>query len=205
MEDIILIGYGGHAKSIADSIERAGVYNIIGYTNNADNHAEYKYLGTDDVLLKYLELGCNKLVICIGYLGKGNVREILFTKLKEQGFTFPVIIDPSAIVSQSAVIGEGTFVGKGAVINADAKIGKMCIINTGAIIEHECVIEDFVHVAVGAVLCGQVKIKKAAFVGANATIIQCLEVNERNIVPAGQVIRRMRMNTVKDVNRNVGG
>lgn len=190
MEDIILVGYGGHAKSIADSIERTGSYNIIGYTDNADNHAVYKYLGTDDVLPKYLEQGCNKLVICIGYLGKGNVREMLFKKLKEWGFTFPVIIDPSAIVSRSAVIEEGTFVGKGAIINADVKVGKMCIINTGAIIEHECVVENFAHVAVGAVLCGQVKVRRAAFVGANATIIQCLEVNERNIVPAGQVIRR---------------
>lgn len=194
MEDIILIGYGGHAKSVADSIERIGLYNIIGYTDSADNYAAYKYLGTDDVLPKYLEQGCNKLAICIGYLGKGNIREILFKKFKEQGFIFPAIIDPAAIVSKSAVIGEGTFVGKGAVINADAKIGKMCIINTGAVIEHECIVEDFTHVAVGAVLCGQVKVGRAAFIGANATVIQCLEVGEGNIVPAGHVVRIKAVN-----------
>jgi len=33
MENIILAGYGGHARSVADCIERQGKFNIIGYTD----------------------------------------------------------------------------------------------------------------------------------------------------------------------------
>lgn len=31
MENIILLGLGGHAHSVVDSIEQAGEYNIIGF------------------------------------------------------------------------------------------------------------------------------------------------------------------------------
>ena len=39
-------------------------------------------------------------------------------------------------------------------------------------IEHNCVVGDFVHLAVGAVLCGGVLVERNAFVGAGATVLQ---------------------------------
>ena len=41
MEDIILIGYGGHAKSVADCIERQKRYRIIGYTELEKKKSQY--------------------------------------------------------------------------------------------------------------------------------------------------------------------
>lgn len=189
MEDIVLVGFGGHAKSVADCIEREGRYRIKGYTELQSQQAAYPYLGTDDELPKLYQSGIHKAVVCVGYLGKGNTREKLFCVLKQIGFHLPVIADPSSIISKNATIGEGTFIGKGAVINSEAIIGKMCIINTKSLIEHECVIDDFSHVAVGAVLCGQVKIGKGAFIGANATVIQQRQVKDGTIVPAGAIVR----------------
>lgn len=186
--DIILVGYGGHAKSMADCIERGQQFHIVGYTDNEKVDAPYPYLGTDNVLEKYFQEGVTNVAVCIGYLGKGTLREELYQKLKAIGFQFPIITDPSAIISQSAAIGEGTFAGKGAIINAEASIGKMCIINSGAIVEHECVIEDFSHIAVGTVLCGEVRVGKAAFIGANATVIQGKNILPRQIVGAGAVV-----------------
>lgn len=189
MEDIILVGYGGHAKSVADCIERKKEYRIIGYTDMEAHEAPYPYLGTDDVLEYYFVQGICNIVICIGYLGKGNLREKLYIRLKEIGYKLPVIIDPSAVIAESAELGEGTFVGKGAVVNAEAKVGKMTIINSMALVEHECIVEDFAHVAVAAVLCGQVHIGEAAFIGASATVIQGRRIDSRKIVPAGVTIR----------------
>lgn len=189
MEDIILIGYGGHAKSVADCIERQKEFHIIGYTEPKEVVSKYPYLGTDDVLQEYFDEGVRNAVICQGYLGKGNIRERLYEKVKEIGFNLPVIVDPSSIISETAIIGEGTFVGKAAVINAEATIGKMCIINTKALIEHDCKIGDFVHVAVGAVICGQVEIENRAFIGANATVIQCRKIDHDKIVPADATVR----------------
>lgn len=189
MEDIILVGYGGHAKSVADSIERQGQFNIIGYTDLEKHDSQYEYLGTDEVLQSYFNRGTKNAAICIGYLGKGELRQKIYNKLKNIGFSFPIIIDPSAIVSDNSQIGEGTFIGKGAIVNAEASVGKMSIINTMSIIEHDCIIGNFAHVSVSAVICGQAQVGDAAFIGANSTVIQCRKVLEKQIVPAGAVIR----------------
>lgn len=189
MEAIILVGYGGHAKSVADSIEREGKYRIVGYTDYTEHISRYTYLGKDDILPVLFSKGIRNAFVCVGYLGKGNTREKLYNFLLTIGFNIPSVIDPSAIVSDCAKIGEGTFVGKGAIINAEAEIGKMCIINSKALVEHECYVGDFSHISVGAVLCGQVTVEKASFIGANATVIQQRVIKENGIVPAGATVR----------------
>ncbi len=189
MEEIILIGYGGHAKSVADCIERQGQYRIVGYTDVEEHLSKYQYLGTDAELRHFYDNGVKNVAITIGYMGKGNIREMLYKQVKKIGFNLPIIKDPTSIISDSARIGEGTFIGKGAVINAEASIGKMAIINTMALVEHECIVADFVHIAVGAVLCGNVTVGNGAFIGANATVIQGRVIKEGQIVPAGETIR----------------
>ena len=190
MKDIVIIGFGGHAKSVADTIERTGQYNIVGYTDTeeSDNSEKYKYLGTDSVLKEVFEGGVVYAAIGVGYIGKGDLRDRLYTMLKDIGYELPVIIDPSAIVSDSAIIEEGSFIGKGAIVNADARIGKMCIINSKSLVEHETVVGDFSHVAVGANLCGQVNVGDHVFIGAGAVVVQCKNVCNGTFVRAGEVV-----------------
>ncbi len=189
MEDILLVGYGGHAKSVADCIERQEKYRIIGYTDLKEHDSKYRYLGTDEALKDCYGHGVKNAAVGIGYMGKDELRMKLYQKLKSMGFTLPTIADPSAVIAETARIGEGTFIGKGAVVNAEADIGKMVIVNTMALIEHECMIGDYAHIAVAAVLCGQVEVGSSAFVGANATVIQCRKIAPHQIVPAGVTIR----------------
>lgn len=47
MEDIVLVGFGGHAKSMDDCIERDGKFHIIGYTDIEEYVSRYNYFGTD--------------------------------------------------------------------------------------------------------------------------------------------------------------
>ena len=193
MKNIVLVGYGGHAKSVADMVESTGQYRIVGYTDQKESEgAAYAYLGTDENLPAIYAQGTTHAVICIGYMGHGNLRDSLYNMLKSIGFILPVIIDATAIVSQNAGIAEGTVVGKGAIINAEAQIGSMCIINTGTIVEHEDRIGDFSHVAVGATLCGNVTIEDHCLIGANATMIQGITVGAGAVVAAGTTV-------VKDV------
>lgn len=194
MEDIVLVGMGGHAKSVADCIERQHKYRIIGYTDVEPHSSIYKYLGTDAVLKDCFEQGIHNAAVGIGYMGKSVLREKLYKQLKYIGYSLPVIVDPSAVISEAAQIEEGTFIGKNAVVNADAKIGEMCIINDGAIIEHDCSVEDFSHVAVGTVVCGMSQIGKQSFVGANATVIQCVNIGNFVTIGAGAIV----LSDVKD-------
>lgn len=191
MKEIILVGFGGHAKSVIDSIEKTKRYKIVGYTDikQGNEYKGYQYLGNDDVLQLYFDKGVGHAFISVGYMGKGDLRCKLYEKVKGIGYTLPSIIDVSAQLAEDVKIGEGCFVGKRAVINANASIGKMCIINTGAIIEHDCVVDEFSHISVGSILCGNVQVGRAAFVGANATVIQGRIIGDECIVGAGAVIR----------------
>lgn len=194
MNEIIIIGNGGHAKSVAEVIERQGFYRIAGYVVSDEleviEEENYPVIGRDKDLKSIYQSGIHYAVIGIGFLGKDTVRKKLYKILKEIGYLFPVIYDPTAIISSKTNIGEGTFLGKGVIVNVGAKIGKASIINTKAIIEHDCQIGDFSHIAVGAVLCGGVYIGNETLVGANATIIQGRIVGNRCIVGAGEVIRK---------------
>jgi acetyltransferase-like isoleucine patch superfamily enzyme len=51
-------------------------------------------------------------------------------------------------------------------------------------------IGDFSHIAPGAVLCGNVKIGKGTFVGANSVITQGINIGNNVIIGAGTVVIR---------------
>lgn len=200
MEEIVLIGGGGHALSAADVIMSGKNYEIVGYTDVTDTHIPLRYLGTDDVLKNLYEKGVLNAAITVGYLGKSSVRDRLYDRAKQAGFRLPAVIDSSAVVSGAAEVGEGVFVGKKAVVNGGARIGRMCIINTGAIIEHNNQIGEYSHIAVGAVLCGAVQVGEHTFIGANATIIQEVRIGMNAVIGAGSIV----IGNVPDNGRVVG-
>lgn len=190
MEKIVLVGFGGHGKSVADAILRQKKYKLIGFTDMSVKkpYMGCPYLGTDDILKDLFLQGVDNAFIGIGYMGKSKIRDRLYDKALKIGYKIPCVIDPSAVVSGSALLGSGVFVGKNAVINAEADIGDMCIINTGAIVEHECRVGSFSHIAVGATLCGNVNIGNHVLIGAGTTIIQGCYVGDEAIVGAGSMV-----------------
>ncbi len=188
MEDMVIIGLGGHAKSVADSIIADGKYKIVGYTDVEDRCCKYPYLGTDDALMDCYKRGFHKAVLGVGFLGESSIRDNIVKKAKEIGFEFPVIVDPSAMVALDVTVGEGTFIGKNAVINAGSTVGRYCIINTGSIIEHECIVDDYSHISVGTILCGEVSVGHHSMVGAGTTVIQCKRIGKNCIIGANSTV-----------------
>lgn len=192
MEDILLFGTGGHAHSVADSIEKAGKYRIIGFLDTEEmqgrHYREYAVLGTDSAMEKYYVNGVRNAFITIGYIGNGGVRDRLYCRLKEIGYQLPNIIDCTAVVADSAFLMDGIYIGKNAVVNADARIGEMCIINTGAVVEHDCRVGAYSHVAVNSVLCGGASVGSHTMIGANASVIQEIRVGDHVIIGAGTVV-----------------
>lgn len=192
-EKIVLCGCGGHAKSVLDALEAMNIYEIEGFIDRSENkdweYRGYRVVGTDDDLNTLYQKGIHNAFVCIGYLGKGDVRERLYKQLKEIGFTLPVVVDPTAIIASDVRLDEGTFIGKKVVVNSNAVIGKMVILNTAAIVEHDCIIDDFCHIAVAAIICGGCRIGKWVFIGANATIIQSIDIGEHINIRAGSIIK----------------
>lgn len=175
LKSIGIVGAGGHAKVVVDTILRHGVYTPRGYyDDDAARHGEQFYhdlpiCGGMDALLADLAAGrLNAAFVAIGY---NPTRVRLGQQILDAGHTLATVIDPHAMVSTSVRIAPGTLVVAGAIINADAQIGAHGIINTGASVDHDCVIEDGVHIAPHATLCGGVKIGRCALIGAGATLI----------------------------------
>ena len=193
MEQILLIGGGGHAKSVADSIRQAGRYRIAGYIDKPELKGEVAdgipFIGTDSDLQTLYDKGIQNAFVTIGYMGQGNIREAIYESAKRIGFHIPSVTDPAAILAEHVKIEEGVYIGKRTVVNAGAAVGKLCIINTGAVVEHDDEIGAFSHVAVGAVLCGNVSIGNGCLIGAGATVIQGVSIGDGAVIGAGVTVR----------------
>ncbi len=189
MEDVVLIGFGGHGKSVADSILSGKNYNIIGYTDVEDKHCGYEYLGTDNILSKIYAQGVKQAVLGMAFMGAdNNIRDSLVLTATEIGYEFPAIIDPTAVIAHDVMIGRGAFVGKGVIVNSGTVIGDYCIINTGVVVEHDNRIDYGSHIAVGAVLCGFVHVGHHSLIGAGSTVIQGKKIGSECIIGANSTV-----------------
>ena len=189
-EKIILIGGGGHCHSVIDVIEQEDKYEIIGIVDKKElignDILGYKIIACDDDLETIFRT-CKNAIITIGQIESNTIRLKLFNKLKEIGFTLPIIISPLAYVSKHSFIDEGTIIMHQSLVNANVKIGKNCIINTKALIEHDVTIEDDCHISTASVLNGAVIVKANTFFGSNATSKQCIEIN--GFIKAGGLVK----------------
>jgi len=191
-DKLVLIGAGGHARSVIDSIDRNGYEEIVlldkafepGFTIDG-----IPVIGDDDKLKDLFEKGFNKAFISVGSIGAKKIRKDIYERVKEIGYTFPQVIDSSAVISHNTVrLAEGIFIGKGAIINVGADIGECAIINSGAIIDHDCTIGAFVHIAPGVCISGGVKVGDCTHIGTGSSIIQNIKIGCNSVIGAGSMV-----------------
>lgn len=191
MKPLILVGGGGHCKSVIDVAESAG-YTILGVLDRPKEVGKsvlgYKVVGTDDDMAKYADQA--EFIVTVGQIKAPDLRIKLHKMLTNAGCRLATIIAPTAHVSKYATIGEGTVVMHQAVVNADAKIGNGCIINTFANIEHDAVIGDHCHISTGAMVNGECKVGERCFIGSQSALANCITVGDDIIVGAGSFVRK---------------
>lgn len=192
MKDLLLIGGGGHCKSVIDSIKTNNEYKIIGILDLPNKTGEkvhdIEIIGIDQDAEYYYKKGVLHAFISLGSIGNPTKRIEAYERLRNIGYILPNIVDQTAIVSGTVQFDEGTFVGKGAIVNAGTRVGKNVIINSGAIIEHDCNLGDYCHIAPGSVISGSVSIGINSHIGTNATIIQNITIGDNTIIGAGSVV-----------------
>lgn len=199
-KNILLIGGGGHCKSVIDSLLELNEFSKIGIIDIKENIGkkvlEVPVIGCDNDLVDLFTDGYKYAFVTKGSIGNPKLRIKLFNLINEVGFEIPIIIDSSAVVSRHAKMESGIFIGKNAVINAGCKIHKGVIINTGAIIEHDCLVGAFAHIAPGSVLSGEVQVGENTHIGANCVIKQQLRIGSNSIIGMGSVV-------LKDIEDNI--
>jgi sugar O-acyltransferase (sialic acid O-acetyltransferase NeuD family) len=191
MKDIILIGGGGHCKSVIDVIEKEGQFKIAGIVDKPE------FLGSD--VLGYSVIGndsdlanlANKYqyaLITVGQIKSPLLRMRLFELAEKSGFILPSIISPRAYISKYTKIGKGTIIMHDALINADTQIGENCIINSKVLIEHDCRISNHCHISTSVTINGGVIVKYGSFIGSGVITKESIIIGENSFIKAGSLV-----------------
>ncbi|MBR5653147.1 MAG: acetyltransferase [Prevotella sp.] len=191
MKPLILIGGGGHCKSVIEAAESAG-YQIKGILDIPEELGKEvlstQVIGTDDEIPNFVDKA--EFVITIGFIKDPSIRIKLFNLVKESGGKLATIVASTAHVSKYATIGEGTVVMHHAFVNAGAKVGNNVILNTFSNIEHDAVIGDQCHISTGVMVNGDCKIGNNCFIGSQSVLANGIAIGDNIIVGAGSTIRK---------------
>ena len=192
MQEILLIGDGGHCKSVIDVIEQEGKFLIAGIVadtkSKVTNILGHKVIG-DDSKLQNLSKTYKYALITVGQIYSSETRIRLFSLLTDLGYILPSIISPRAYVSIHASIGSGTIIMHDALVNANAIVKDNCIINSKAIIEHDSIIHNHCHISTNAAINGNVIVGEGCFIGSGAITKHSIEIKKNSFFKAGALIK----------------
>ena len=190
-KNLILVGGGGHCKSVIEAAESAG-YNILGVLDTPENVGKqvlaYSVIGTDDDIPQYVDEA--EFVITVGFIKNPTTRTKLYNKVKEAGGKLATVIASTAHVSKYSTIGEGTVVMHQTFVNAGAHIGADCIINTFCNIEHDAQIGDQCHISTGTMVNGDCKVGDRCFIGSQSVLANGITIGEDIIIGAASFVRK---------------
>ncbi|WP_430535369.1 acetyltransferase [Listeria rocourtiae] len=189
MKKLILIGDGSVAKMAKEIVLLTGTYEIVAIL---DDKYTTSFQDENGVFMGPLT-GSTALSQADAYfiaVGDNEKRHEIFTILQKPVEQFPNLIHPTSIISPNAQIGYGNFIMAGAIINVDATIRHQCIINSGCIIGHDAVLENFSQTSPGTVITGYVYLQTGVNIGANATVLPSIRLNEWSVVGAGSTVTR---------------
>lgn len=185
MEKLILIGAGGYAKSVLDSIDYCK-YELVGFIDeefDKKEHVGVKIIGKSLNDIKNKE----NFVYFIA-IGNNVKRKIWYDKLIKNNLRLINVVDKTAIISIRAAIGKGCFFGKNSIVNSKAVIGDNSIINTRALVEHGCTVGMHCNLSTNSVINGDVIVGEGSFVGSSSVTIGQLSIGKWSTVGAGAVV-----------------
>ena len=191
LEDVLIVGAGGHGAVVLDILLAAGIYRPMGFID-ADPAQTGNIIAGVPVLgpLNLLPKLKQKVRRAIVAIGDNRTRRTYADKLRKEGFELVNAIHPMSHASPSATIGRNVVMAAGSIAGTLARIGDSVILNTAAVVDHECEIAEGAHLCPGAKLAGRVRVGTGAFIGLGACVIQCLYVGEESIIGAGAVVVR---------------
>ena len=190
-KDLILVGGGGHCRSVIETAESSGltIRGILDLPQFIGSEVSgYPVLGCDDDIPSYVN-DCD-FVITLGAIESEGPRQRLHNLVKEAGGNLAPVIASTAFVSPRAWLGAGTVVLHQAVVNAGARVGESVIVNTGAIVEHDAVVGDLTHVSTGAKVNGGCRVGSRCFIGSGAVLVQGVSLVDDVFIGAGSLMAR---------------
>lgn len=190
-KSLVLIGGGGHCKSVIEVAESAG-YTILGILDRPEEVGKkvlaYEVIGVDDNISHYVDKA--EFVITVGFIKNPALRIKLYNKVLEAGGKLATLVAFTAHVSKYAMLGAGTVIMHQAFVNAGAVIGDNAIINTFANIEHDAHIGNQCHISTGAMVNGDCVVGDNCFIGSQSVLANAISICPDVVVGAGSLVRK---------------
>ena len=180
---LIIIGAGGHGRVAFDIAKLCGYDTVAFLDDNAKDNP--LVLGT----LKDVEKYKDDYVFFVG-IGHNQTRKLITEQLISVGAKIVSLIHPSAIIGGNVTIDNGVIIMAGVVINTGATLSSGVIVNTCASVDHDSFVGKFSHVAVGAHLCGGIKVGENCLLGAGSIVINGVSVEDNVTIGAGGVVTK---------------
>jgi sugar O-acyltransferase (sialic acid O-acetyltransferase NeuD family) len=187
MDDLILIGAGGLAREVAETVSSGDRYRILGIVDD-DRSLHGTTVADLPVLGGIEEIRWDRgthLMICTGH---GHVRQRIVNQLSTFDIglhRFATIVHPSVHVPRSCFIGVGSVLLAHVAVTADARIGRHVVAMPNVTITHDDLVGDYATLCAGVSLAGGVTVGARAYLGANASVRQNLRVGADSTLGMG--------------------
>ena len=184
----IIIGAGGHALSVAETVVSAG-YALKAFVSDKSYGEEL--LGRP--ILRHLPSrhldDAGVVVVAIGdNFSRERAWNHIATRVPLE--QLPSIVHPSASVSQFARLSAGCLVMQRAVVASGATVGRACLLNTGSVLEHGSSLADFASLAPNAVTGGAVSIGPRTAISIGAVVRHGVTIGGDAVIGAASYVHR---------------
>ena len=190
MRKLLIVGAGGHGRSVAEAVLAGGGFSLAGFLDDAYPQLarvwDVPVLGPVSDFAQWRETADCALVA----IGNNAVRKTLTEELRMAGFEIPVVIHPRALVSPSAVIGAGAVVMAGAVVGTEAHLGEGAIVNCGAVVDHDCRVGNYGHLGVNAAMAGSSVLGAFAIMQAGSALGYGIKTADGFVLAPGMALGR---------------
>lgn len=204
MGALLLLGAGGHARVVAETVLLSDRYSRIAFLDDIcigqaqlPDQLGFPVIGPLAAALDpQIRQQFSAALVAIG---NAALRLQWLQRLAAVGYEIPVVIHPTAWLSPSAQLGNGAVVFAQAVIQAQCVIGSGAILNTSCSVDHDAQLGDGVHICPGARLAGEVQVGDRSWIGIGASVIEQIQIGADVTVGAGAAVVCDLPNGVKAV------
>ncbi len=186
---LLIVGAGGHGRSVAEAVLMADHFNLVGFADDAAfarGEAVWglPVLGSATAFEKYADQATHAVVA----IGNNVLRQKLFAQLQAAGFALASVIHPRAMVSPRAELGAGVTVMSGAIVGTEATLGQGTIVNCGAVVDHHAHVHEFGHLGVNACMAGGSILGALAWMQAGSAIGYGVQIAAETVLKPGETL-----------------
>jgi sugar O-acyltransferase (sialic acid O-acetyltransferase NeuD family) len=165
---LLIIGAGGHAKVVAETVLLQSEYTIVGFVDDSialgttiiNNYSVVSdIINIDNIIF-------DEFVVAIG---NNTIRKNIFESLKNR-HKAATIFHKNAVISSFSKISAGTVILACAIISFGVEIGENCIINAMTLIDHESTIAANCHIAQGVIIGSNCSIQELSNIALGSKI-----------------------------------